>query len=398
MTILRWPAWPLMAVLAWGCERAPPPVVGEVGEPRVIENARLPEASGVSWSLAATPDLTLGGREGAGAHHLFRVRDVVPLPGGRIAVADGGSGEIRVFGPDAAHLASMGRPGDGPGEFRRLTSLAAWPGDSIVAWDPRHQRISVFHSGGRFGRTVQVPHFNDSFGLEFLGVTPDHRFFFRAGFPQRGDAPYRGMFRPDQTYALVTSEGVVSADLGAHPGAEGFLAAGGGFESFYGHPHAKSTLATVWGDRLLITPNDAFELRAFTSDGMPDVVIRLDREPMRPTRDDMLRWFEEFTADDAPAERAAFRRTFEEFPLLESAPAFDALLVDAVDHIWVRDFTGVAGGPARWVVFNPEGVVLGTLDTPSGLEVHAVGADFVLGVARDEFDVERVQRWPLTRR
>jgi hypothetical protein len=363
----------------------------------IVENANVSQASSVPWQIGAAPELSIGLSEASDAHRLFIVRDAVVLESGRIAIANAGTGEIRVFGPDGAHVVSMGGAGEGPGEFRRLEAIVPWVADSILGWDGRQQRISVFDAAGEHGRTFRVPEFNDSFSPEFLGVTSDGLLFLRAGFPQREDQPFRGMYRPDQTYALITAEGVLAVDLGAHPGAEGFLSAGGGIESFYGHPHAKSTLAAVWGERVLISPNDAFELKAFSLDGQPSMVARFTDEAPPPTRADMRQWFEDFTADDTPGERAAFRTTFEEFPLLESFPAFDAIVVDELDHVWVRKFGTSGDEAATWVVFDPTGVVLGHIETPPGLDVYRIGVDYVLGRARDELDVEGVQRWPLIR-
>lgn len=364
----------------------------------VVENPSISVESRLPWTIGPTPDLSIGLGGAGDGHHLFGVRDAFVLGDGRIAIANAGSGEIFVFTADGERVASMGRIGEGPGEFRRLESIAPWAGDSILGWDARQQRISVFDAAGQHGRTFRVSQFNDSFGPEFLGVTPDGRIFVRAGFPQRDDEPFNGMFRPDQMYALLTGEGEVAVDLGPHAGAEGFLAAAGGFESFYGHPHAKSTVATVWGERVLISPNDAFELRAFTLEGEPSLIARLDNGTAAPTEEDMREWFDEFTANDTPEERAAFRTTFDDFPLLESFPAFASIVVDEVDHVWVRE-SGMPGDErALWVVFDPDGVALGRIETPRGLDVYQIGVDYVLGRARDELDVEGVQRWPLTGR
>ncbi|MDH3456058.1 MAG: hypothetical protein OER90_04385 [Gemmatimonadota bacterium] len=387
----------MLALLGTACEGEPETVVVSGDDAVIVENSLIPQERGVPWTIATAPELSIGLGEAEDAHHLFLVRDAVVLEGGRIAIANGGTGEIRIFEPDGAHVVSMGGAGEGPGEFRRLEAIARWAGDSILGWDGRQQRISVFDAAGQHGRTFRVPQFNDSFGAELLGVTPDARFFVRAGFPQRGDEPFRGMFRPDQMYALLTGTGEVAVDLGVHPGAEGFLSAGGDFESFYGHPHAKSTVATVWGERVLISPNDVFELRAFTLDGQPSMTVRLDYETARPTQEDMWRWFEDFTTDDTPEERAAFRRMFDEFPLLESFPAFAAIVVDEFDHVWVRELRTPGDQRAIWVVFDRNGVALGRVETPPGLEVYEIGADYILGLARDEFDVEGVQRWPLIR-
>ena len=388
----------VFAMLATACAGEPETDVALGENVTVVENARIPEESRLPWRIGPEPGLTIGLSEAGDAHELFRVSDAVVLEGGRIASANGGTGEIRVFGPDGAHEVSMGGAGEGPGEFSHLAAIAPWAGDSIVGWDRQQQRISVFDRAGQHGRTFRVPQFNDSFGLEFLGVTRDGRLLLRAGFPRRDDEPFRGMFRPDQLYALFTGEGELSVELGVHPGAEGFLSAGGGVESFFGHPHAKNTVATVWGERLLVSPNDAFELRAFTLDGEPSMVVRLDTDTRSPTRDDMRRWFDDFTANDTPEERAAFRGTFDEFPLLESFPAFTDIVVDALDHVWVREFPTPGDEDAVWVVFDPDGVALGRIETPAGLEVHVIGRDYILGRARAEFEVEIVERWPLVRR
>lgn len=387
----------ICALLATACEREAEPVVAVPVEVAVAENARLSQESRIAWTISAAPEFSIGTGRSQDAYHLFRVRDAMVLPDGGVAVANGGTGEIRLFGPDGVHVVSMGGGGEGPGEFRRLEAIELWVGDSILGWDVRQQRVSVFDALGQHGRTFRVPEFNDSFGPEFLGVTPDGRLFLRAGFPQRDDESFRGMFRPDQLYALVNAEGELAVDLGAHPGEEGFLSAQGGLESFYGHPHAKSTRAAVWGEQLLISPDDVFELRAFTFGGQLSTIVRLDHKSAQPTREDMARWFADFTARDTPEERAEFRRTFDDFPLLESFPAFAALIVDELDHVWVQNFAEPGDDQLSWVVFDPGGTALGVIETPSGLEIYEIGADYILGRALDELDVEEVQRWALIR-
>ena len=41
--------------------------------------------------------------------------------------------------------------------------------------------------------------------------------------------------------------------------------------------------------------------------------------------------------------------------------------------------------------------MLGFVETSSDLEVFEIGADYILGPTQDDFDVEYVQRWDLTR-
>ncbi|MGH7480845.1 MAG: hypothetical protein ACRELV_01715, partial [Longimicrobiales bacterium] len=71
-------------------------------------------------------------------------------------VANGGTNELRFYGPDGRHLSSVGRTGEGPGEFRDLQRVWLLPGDSLLAYDFGPARLSMFTAGGEFVRVVSV--------------------------------------------------------------------------------------------------------------------------------------------------------------------------------------------------------------------------------------------------
>jgi len=53
--------------------------------------------------------------------------------------------------------------------------------------------------------------------------------------------------------------------------------------------------------------------------------------------------------------------------------------------------------PANWSVFAPDGVWLGRVTLPSGLEVYEIGSDYILGRSMDEMDVERILVYELVK-
>ena len=55
-----------------------------------------------------------------------------------------------------------------------------------------------------------------------------------------------------------------------------------------------------------------------------------------------------------------------------------------------------SAGPV-WTVFDPDGHVLGFVETPPGLHIYEIGADYLLGHATDEDGIEYVRLWPLER-
>ena len=40
-----------------------------------------------------------------------------------------------------------------------------------------------------------------------------------------------------------------------------------------------------------------------------------------------------------------------------------------------------------WTVFNPEGHILGFVETPAGLDIYEIGEDYILGLATDDLGV-----------
>ena len=63
-----------------------------------------------------------------------------------------------MFDASGTHLESWGGRGEGPGEFEAYdpSDVAPWTGDSILAWYSSGFSLSVFDSGGDFGRSFSL--------------------------------------------------------------------------------------------------------------------------------------------------------------------------------------------------------------------------------------------------
>ena len=64
-------------------------------------------------------------------------------------------------------------------------------------------------------------------------------------------------------------------------------------------------------------------------------------------------------------------------------------------EVWAQRFTMPGADSARWDVFRPDGICAGRVMVPASFQVWEIGRDDVLGIARDELDVERVQVYRL---
>src|SRR5690606_3047072 len=88
-----------------------------------------------AWTIRDDPLLLFGWADADEPYLLHNGHVVAMFSDGRSAVANGGSQEIRIYGRDGAHVMTIGRAGDGPGEFRSLASVDVTAADSVVAFD-----------------------------------------------------------------------------------------------------------------------------------------------------------------------------------------------------------------------------------------------------------------------
>lgn len=65
-------------------------------------------------------------------------------------------GSIVVFDRQGRHLHTIGRDGEGPGEFRSWAALFTSPGDSLYAFDSGLYRLSVFSPDFEFVRSARI--------------------------------------------------------------------------------------------------------------------------------------------------------------------------------------------------------------------------------------------------
>jgi hypothetical protein len=88
---------------------------------------------------------------------------------------------------------------------------------------------------------------------------------------------------------------------------------------------------------------------------------------------------------------AGWERVFSEAPVRSTMPVYSGLLVDLEGNVWVRDYLPEPAPATSWQVFDPEGRWLGAVELIAGLEVTEIGPDYVLGVLRDDYEVEYVR-------
>lgn len=357
--------------------------------------AALPEV----WTLASQPVLTLGDADGAGPFLFSRIGDVVPLPGGLVAVADGGSRELRLFNGDGTHVRSVGGAGEGPGRFGSIDDVRRVGPDTLVIWDSRNLRVSrVTPEEGFLGSVplevsagfppprAEVLHDG---GIVVTSELPDVPDLSREGWQIRHDSLLVQQF---------TAEGQEVQTIGRFEGvsrASGVVVMGDGRIAIQQPelPFGNRTITASLGQRIIIGNNRDFALKLFDRLGTLEAIWRFPGL-LDPLGSDEVQQFRE-AAGDGPRARTT-GELLEQFGTSSERPAFDRILQAAEDEIWVRRYRWDSGEDQVWWVISTVGDLLGFVRVPAHLEVRAVDASRVFTVTEDELGVQRIEIFPLT--
>ena len=366
---------------------------------RIVENPLPPEGSRLDWQIGPEPTVSIGDVVGEDPYLLQGALDATRLGDGRIVVANVLTQELRVFDARGTYIETWGGAGEGPGEFTGLWEVGRWPGDSVFAGTTARRSISVFASDGSFGRTFNIVRHGGPLWtfVSPVSVTRDGSVLTVLALPTA-----------DTLVAVLRDgEGTTIVSFGSHPSWDLHVMTVGGRTSPFRTIFGRSPVLGVWGGLVVIGSTDRYELKAFGADGSLERIVRRAHVPRAPTPADVAAFIDEALADetsgmpDAEAENVKRHRrpVYESVPAAEYFPVFESIVTDALGHLWVEEYErpGEARPGSMWTVFDPEGHVLGLVETPDAMKVKEIGADYILTSIRDELDVEYVQLWPLVR-
>ena len=132
---------------------------GSVGSENGVELVKNPAAPAASeLTLAPTQLWHLGAEEDADVSELFgRVSEALVDAAGNSYLLDTQLHEIRVFSPTGEFLKSLGRNGEGPGEFVNGMHLFFLPGDKIGVAQMMPSRIAVLGRDGEGYSDLHIP-------------------------------------------------------------------------------------------------------------------------------------------------------------------------------------------------------------------------------------------------
>jgi hypothetical protein len=374
-----------LALPAAACGRADARDNGSGERPRsaaeVVHNGKAGAwKPGEAWRLKE--ELRLGSAD-EGPDAFGRIGDVEADALGRVWVADGQAGEIRVFDAAGRHVRTVGRRGSGPGEFQQIAGMEFAPDGKLWVVDLGNARYSVFDTAGALVATH--PRRGGAALIPWTG-----------GFDRQGrlyDAALVARSPTELETALVRWDaGLARADTLRLPAYEPpyFEAGGGGPVSRINVPF---TGQQVWvldpsGDVWLgITDRYRFDRMEFAGGTVRALEKKADPVPVTRTDvDRVLYAYADFERQGGKIDRSRIPGT--------RPPVFGAF-TSPDGHLWVAPVRK-PGESAGYDVFDADGRFLGFVRLPFPMAITpppVVRGDALYGVVRDSLGVESVARF-----
>ena len=360
---------------------------------RLVEYAGTPAAD-APFRFRAGPLYRHGANPG---DYAFRRIDVGRLfPDGSAVVSDGGNDELVVLSRDGKTHELLAGPGEGPGDLSYVNAVFVLGQDTVLATDRELLRATVF-VGGSVARTVDTRHL---YGLGVQGTGSSSQLLmardgFRSGFEEEWLAGHMARFDMD----TGTLDTVASYDfMSRTPPGLRF------------NPIGASGRVTVADGRFVYTRSDRPEITWRRPDGTVTQIVRW-QATQAPLTEELLRGIEAGirdryrTANPGASDADLDEMTADDMAIYQASiggpmPLFSRPFGDADGRVWLPPYRPGRAREAApdYTVIAADGEWLGRVEAPPGFRILDVAGELVLGVLRDEMNVQIVDVYELVAR
>lgn len=311
---------------------------------------------------------------------------------GRAVIADGGALQLIVLSRTGAVDTVLGRPGDGPGEFRAIFAAIPLGEETVIVQDSEARRVTIF-TQDKFVRTVPLDTVSV---LRLLGVENGDLLM---GPPRawvqgrRYDTPWLNV--PVVRFSLSDAQ---TKPLASVDWDQSIIEGRGD------NPFMSGGFATAVPGGFVTARGDRAELLWYDADGRLRQITRWRAEPSPVTSTMISTWeksmraaFERYNLSqpDIEARISGMKQTIQEplpyFGNPGPSPDYGGIISDSDGNVWIGNFVfrGL-NSPRRYNVMSSDGEWVGWAEMPAGLRILAIGTDRALGVERDSLDVQAV--------
>lgn len=337
-----------------------------------------------NWRVDSLPLVTVDGTEG-GLEPFHRIASAAFDTDSTFLLGEMAMTRLRRYSMEGRLLQTVGFPGQGPGEFGAMNDLVSL-GDSLVVWDSRWRRATVFDETFTYVRSIRLTESRWGLAGTWLGLADGgHPIVLVGSGVETNSHP-----------VVYDRDGTDLRRLEAVPGHRRWPPGVPREESPIGAPFRAIPRARAIGPHIVWFGGEDYRVDRFDLEGR---LVRSDRIGTRPrplTPEMVARWRasgrETAQRRDRPAE---WLRAFEAYDPPDALPSLGMsrnaggpprMFGDDLGRTWVVEWPGQ--GLQRWVVFDQDGALAGVVRLPLRFELEAVRGHLLAGVQTDELGVE----------
>lgn len=357
--------------------------IEEVDGIKVIKNPKEPMYGEITYELEE--DLSIGNEEDENYMFYGLVRPGVDSEG-NIFILDRGNCRIQKYDKTGNYLQTIGRKGQGPGEFEDPWGIYLDSEDKIYIYDSRRRNIHVFGKNGNFKGVIRLP----SPALDF-GITKDRNILMI--HTQRSPEKSRGVKR---SLVIINPEGNIIKTIASYP--------------YQLPPRIKRrVLGNPYSHRLYFFPakdeggiyghSSEYKLFVLNSSGSLSCIIEMDKPPDPITNKDKDRQIDKYLESQErfprgeKLSRSEVKRAYV-FPKFKRF--FSGIISDNEGHIYVRRFKLYNPDDRNqyFDLFNKEGYYIYKIKIP--LNPNIITKRYVYSAKRDpDTDYIKVIRYKI---
>lgn len=347
------------------------------------------------WSVSPQPAVQIGAIDADSSYLLHRVSGVTRLHDGRIVILDASG--LRYYSAEGQYIGTAARQGRGPGEYQ-VGQLLRTVADTLIIWDGASRNRLIIGPKGEYVRneplTVELPAY-PAVSFEFSKLVSRSALL---SWPQgrHVEGSVGELERSTTAFKLVDLDSGGITELGVYPQKIARVLANGLARHAY-QPYSPETVHGVGPDHIYVGDSAGRAIQVFTLTGEPRSSIAADFKPVGVTSRDLDAARARALSNRAPELRPLAERLWAEAPKPETFPYFDRLMGASDGQVWIRHYRVDPDAATQWQILDSTGVAIGVVQLPGRFELHAVEDQYLIGVWRDELDVEYVQVWRVSR-
>jgi hypothetical protein len=331
--------------------------------------------------------------------HFGSITSVVVDNKSRVFMADNSQLKIHIFNPDGSYVRSLGRQGQGPGEFENISELFL-DNKYLHVVDRMQRRISVFDlSSFALFHDLPISLGQDNAQSQTRGQGRQGMMGGRtSSFPQQvnllSDGNYLVTFASmggagQGTQVVMDPDGnIIDTDRIKIEESEFLTSSRQGAGAMLSIPDITPTtfISTPGTGKLFANHNMKIEIKLFNEDG---TLVRTFSKPYinhELKRDQVMARVE----GGAASERLMAMLQSVELP--EKWPAVNRMIADKQNRVWVSTNTEMRE-LKKWIVFDEHGNQLAEFTWPASKRVVHVQDNYLYTLEQDEFELSRVVKY-----